>query len=336
MRTLLSRPSCVLVAILILSSVVSLAAARSTSSQPIVGDSFPTRLQIVIDPAEFEAFVDGFMKDAMADYRIPGVTFAAVKDGEIYLLKGYGFANLEEQVPVDPEMHLFRVASISKLFVATAIMQLYERGQIDLNDDVNKYLRDFQIPDDGLGPISFADLLAHSSGLEGAIENRTDQASAYVSLETYISRHHPRRNAPAGETIEYSNLGYDLMGYLVQEISGQPFAEYVEQNLFRPLTMDRSTFEQVLPDRLAGDVAQRYQFANGAFSPLGLMYINETPAGGLYSTAQDMAAFMIAHLQDGNYQDAQILSPADSQLLLIRSIDMPATTGAADIAIWVP
>jgi len=267
------------------------------------------------DKAEFEAFVDAYMKDAMAENHIPGVTFVMVKDGEIFLMKGYGFANLEDQIPVDPQRHIFRVASISKSFVATAIMQLYERGQIDLNGDVNKYLKDFQIPEDGLGPVTFQNLLTHSSGFEGTVENYTDQTSAYVPLETYISQHHPHRYVLPGQTIQYSNLSYDLMGYLVQEITGQPFAQYIDQNIFKPLGMNRSSFEQFLPPQLTSDVAQQYEYANGVFRPLARIYINETPAGGLYTTAQDMAAFMIAHLQDGQYRDTQILNAATAQLM---------------------
>jgi CubicO group peptidase (beta-lactamase class C family) len=176
-------------------------------------------------------------------------------------------------------------------------------------------LKDFQIPEDGLGIVTFQNLLTHSSGFEGTVENYTDQTSAYVPLETYISQHHPHRYVLPGQTIQYSNLSYDLMGYLVQEITGQPFAQYIDQNIFKPLGMNRSSFEQVLPPQLTSDVAQQYEYANGVFTPLARIYINETPAGGLYTTAQDMAAFMIAHLQDGQYRDTQILNAATAQLM---------------------
>ena len=128
MYAFVKHPAHVFLTMLALSCLVSPTAARSTSAQLVASDVSRSSSQTVIEPGEFETFVDGFMKDAMAEYHIPGVTFAAVKDGEIYLLKGYGFADLEGQIPVDPQRHVFRVASISKLFVATAIMQLYERG----------------------------------------------------------------------------------------------------------------------------------------------------------------------------------------------------------------
>jgi CubicO group peptidase (beta-lactamase class C family) len=267
------------------------------------------------DKAEFEAFVDAFMKDAMAEYHFPGATFVMVKDGEIFLMKGYGLASVQDRMPVDPQKHIFRAASISKPFVATAIMQLYEQGRIGLDDDVNKYLKAFQIPDNGLGPVTFHHLLTHTSGFEGTVASYTDQPSAYVPLETYISQHHPHRYTLPGETIQYSNLGYDLMGYIVQEITAQPFEQYMDQNIFKPLGMNRSSFEQVLPTEWSGDVVQQYQYEHGGYTPLARIYINEVPAGGLYTTAQDMAAFMIAHLQNGRYRDTQLLSAAAAQLM---------------------
>jgi CubicO group peptidase (beta-lactamase class C family) len=312
-RILVTRLSLVILLFTTLVSLV-LTASQGVRANPAtrvstMGQGGPT------DKAEFEAFVDAYMKDAMAENHIPGVTFVMVKGGEIFLMKGYGFANLENQIPVDPQRHIFRVASISKLFVATAIMQLFEQGQIGLNDDVNKYLKAFQIPDNGLGPLTFPNLLTHSSGFEGTVESYTAQPSAYVPLETYISQRRPHRYALPGQTIQYSNLSYDLMGYLVQEITGQPFGLYVDQNIFKPLGMNRSSFEQVLPPQLTGDVAQQYEYANGDITPLARIYIGETPAGGLYTTAQDMAAFMIAHLQDGQYRDTQILKAATAQLM---------------------
>ena len=99
----------------------------------------------VNDPQEFEAFVDNFLSKEMSKNHVPGAVISVVKDGQLFFAKGYGYANLEKKIPVEADKTLFRVASLSKLFTATAAMQLYERGKLDLDADVNKYLTDLQI-----------------------------------------------------------------------------------------------------------------------------------------------------------------------------------------------
>jgi len=96
------------------------------------------------EPQELEAFVDNFFNEQMSKTHVPGAVISVVKDGKLFFAKGYGYANLEKKIPVEADKTLFRVASLSKLFTATAAMQLYERGQLDLDADVNQYL-DFEL-----------------------------------------------------------------------------------------------------------------------------------------------------------------------------------------------
>ncbi len=97
------------------------------------------------DPAELETFLDVFFAEKMEELHIPGAAFVMVKDGEVFFTKGYGYADLENQIPVDPEKTIFRVGSVSKLFTATAAMQLVEQGVLGLDTDINQYLTNFQI-----------------------------------------------------------------------------------------------------------------------------------------------------------------------------------------------
>jgi len=130
------------------------------------------------DPAELESFFDAFLADQMAEAHIAGAAVAVVKDGELFFSKGYGYADVEHGVTVDPQTTLFRIASITKLFTWTAVMQLVEQGRLDLNADIDTYL-DFRIPatlgdedeeDDEdarpLAPITLAHLLTHTAGFE--------------------------------------------------------------------------------------------------------------------------------------------------------------------------
>jgi hypothetical protein len=105
--------------------------------------------------ADLEAFLDGVIASQMRSHQIASVTLSVVKDGELFFAKGYGYADREARLPVDAERTLFRPGSISKLFTWTAVMQLVERGKIDLDADVNQYLSDFQIPDTFPEPITY-------------------------------------------------------------------------------------------------------------------------------------------------------------------------------------
>jgi len=268
------------------------------------------------DPKELEAFLDQYMTEKMQELHIPNASLTIVKDGEIFLSKGYGYADYERNIPVDPQKHVFRIASTSKSFVATAIMQLVDQGKIKLNDDINTYLTNFKLEDIGAQPVTIHDILSHSGGLDDRIyDSYTEDSAELQPLAAWFPANHPRRSTPPGLVSRYSNSGYNLLGYVVQQVSGMPFSQYVAEHIFAPLGMQRSSFEQVLPPALASDLAKRYDYSDGAFQPVPSIYLNEVPAGGMYSTANDMAAYMIAHLQNGRYRDARILSEASAQAM---------------------
>lgn len=259
-----------------------------------------------------EAFLDGIITARMDENNITAVTLSLVKDGEVILCRGYGYTVLEEGEPVEPDRTLFRMGSTSKLFTWTALMQLVEKGELDLKEDVNTYL-DFEIPSrllDGskAEPITPAHLLTHTPGFEDVGTGLfVSSPEEMVSLEEYLRRNVPARVFPPGEVMAYSNYGTALAGYLVQKISGQPFEEYVEEHFFVPLDMEHSTFRQPLPEKLAPHLVQAYNYAGGEYYRGGFEYISGSPAGSMSSTASDMANFMLAHLQEGSLGEERIL-----------------------------
>lgn len=139
------------------------------------------------DPLELEAFLDAYFAEQMAALHIPGVTFVLVKDGDIFFAKGYGYADLKNQVPYHPDETVFWAASIAKIFSVVGVLQLYEQGLIHLDDDVNGYLVDFQIPDDYPQPIPFHSLLIHTDGFEARIIG--DAARTPAELRALHARH---------------------------------------------------------------------------------------------------------------------------------------------------
>lgn len=270
------------------------------------------------NPDELEAFFDGFIHNQMVQQNIVGVTLSVVQDGEILLLKGYGYADLEQRSPVNPAKTLFRPGSTAKLLTWTAVMQLAEQGKLDLDADLNSYL-DFEIPGYLYGagrtaklePVTLRHLLTHTPGFEDQGSGLfVLKAEEVATLEDYLKNNIPARVYPPGEVMAYSNYGAALAGYIVELVSGLSFAEYVEKNIYEPLAMQNSTFRQPLPDQMAPNMAEAYKFFNGQYYQGSFEFISALPAGSMSSTAEDMAKFMIAHLQNGRFGETRILEEA--------------------------
>lgn len=265
--------------------------------------------------------MDGLVSAQMKAYHIPGATVAVVKDGRIVLCKGYGYADIDERRKVAANQTIFRVGSISKLFIWTAAMQLFEQGKLDLDADVNIYLSGFQIPATFEKPITFKNLMSHTPGFEDlATGGRlfVHNASDIISQEEYLKERMPARVRPPGELTAYSNYGSALAAYIVERVSGMPFEEYVQENILLPLDMKNTTFQQPPPPDLATQTARGYLYRNYAFSEEPFEFLQVWPAGSMSSTSEDMAKFMIAHLQNGRYDGRRILEEATAKRMHSR------------------
>jgi CubicO group peptidase (beta-lactamase class C family) len=259
------------------------------------------------DRAELEGFVDGAMRALMQTHQVPGATISVVADGEIIFAKGYGYADVERRVPVDARTTMFRIASISKLFTWTALMQLVERGEVDLEKNVNAYL-DFEIPRTFPQPITAKHLLTHTAGFEDRYRGLfASGIEDLAPLGEILANNLPARVTPPGQEAAYSNYSAALAGYIVERVSGMPFARYVEEKIYAPLDMAHSTFREPVPAELEPFLATGYVYRNGAFEAQEFEYDPAIADGAMSSSAADMARFMIAHLQDGRYGAQRIL-----------------------------
>ena len=262
---------------------------------------------------DLNAWLDGFMPIAIARGDIPGAVVVVVKDGQVLSERGYGYSNLDKKTKVDPKSTLFRPGSISKLFTWTALMQQVEQGKVDLNADVNKYI-DFKIPPYEGKPITVLNLMTHTPGFEEQVKDLiTLGEKTQVPYDTLLKRWTPNRIYAPGTTPAYSNYGASLAGYIVQRTSGEPFDAYLENHIFGPLGMAHSTFRQPLPANLKPMMSEGY--VSGKDKPYGYEFVNAGPAGALAATGDDMAKFMIAHLQNGQ----GILQPQTAQLMHSRA-----------------
>ncbi len=307
----------------------------SPSEQPDTPLTTPTRPERgkPADLEELQGFVNQFFEQQRSREKIPGIAITIVQDGEIVLSEGYGYANLEEKIPVNPDRTLFRVASLSKLFTDTAVMQLYEQGLLDLDADVNTYLDEFEIDNGYPEPITTANLLTQTEGTSQrligiGVRNEND----LEPLAAFIPENMPVFDRKPGEVYSYSNMGVTLAGYLVQEISETPFIDYIEANLFEPLGMTRSTFLQPPPPLLWEDLATGYQYkkSRNEFESVPYLYLNIFPAAAMSTTVTDMAHFMIAHLQGGEYEQERILESRTVELMHKQHfVHFPGLPGSA-------
>jgi len=298
--------------------VVLLACPVSLSRAVDRAGSAPTAASALTDPVELESFFDGAMAALLEAHHVAGGTVSVVKDGELFFAKGYGLADAEKGTPVDPETSMFRIASVSKLFAWTAVMQLWEQGKVDLNADVNSYL-DFSLPATFSKPVTLTNLLTHTAGFEDRAKGLFAAGPEDMApLGRVLAANIPARVLPPGEVASYSNYGAGLAGYIVQRVSGQPFEEYVEDHIFGPLWMVHSSFRQPVQDELIADLAIGHAWRGGRHEGQAFEYDPAVADGAMSTSAVDMARFMIAHLQDGRYGDGRILEEATARRMHSR------------------
>jgi CubicO group peptidase (beta-lactamase class C family) len=288
-------------------TIVDSSAARKNGSTRLVQVSTPA-----LDRSDVEPWLDGFMSLALARTDIAGATVAIVKDGQVVLTKGYGYADVAHRVSVNADRHLFRIASITKLFTWTAVMQQVEQGNIDLDADINRYL-DFRVPPYKGKPLTMRHLMTQSAGFELVIGDLISAHPVQEDLGGMLKRWIPDRIYLPGTTPTYSNYGAGLAGYIVERVSGEKFDSYVENHILHPLGMTRSTTRQPPPTALSKDLSKGYVVASGQPSPYE--YLAYSPAGAMSSTAGDMARFMIAHLNDGALGPNRILRSETAELM---------------------
>jgi CubicO group peptidase (beta-lactamase class C family) len=217
-------------------------------------------------PAEVDHLLQSI---ATGEY--PGAAIGVVRDGQPILLKGYGRADVEKGVP-NTSATLFRIGSVTKSFTAIAILQLVERGQLSLDDPVSRYLPDFPRSDE----IRIRNLLSHTAGVPD-----------FVSYEQ--AKNMPLEFQP-GTRINYSNTGYNMLGMILEKVTGRKYEEYLGENIFRPAGMTHSGYDRrrELPGRARGYLLDE----KGVYQPIPAGDVTGAfAAGGLYSNVEDLVCF---------------------------------------------
>lgn len=303
-RLLMLRPRAGLVAafLFIASSVPDAARAQLPARDRAPG----CQLQ---DARALEQFIDERFGRKLAELRVPGGVFVAVRDGRILLSKAYGVADLAHDRPVSAESTMFFVGSVSKPVTATAVMQLVEQGRLALDGSVNRYLDRFALDSAFPEPVRLWHVLTHTAGFDilhiGMAAHTRDQVEP---LGEHLARRMPPRVDPPGVNYAYSNYGYGLLGHLVEATSGQSFPDYTRSNIFEPLGMRHSSFDAPYDDPRR---AKSYEWDadRQAYRELPPAYFHIAPSVGLMASGHDMARFLIAHLNGGTLDGQRVLRP---------------------------
>ena len=272
------------------------------------------------NPDVVEAFVDGAVKPLMQQEHSPSGVVAVMQGGELIFAKGYGYIDIEKRIPVDAETSMFRPGSISKLFTWVSVMQLVEQGKLDIDTDVNDYLAQFKVKDTFPGqPVTLRHIMTHTAGFENGTYGYliVSDPDRIMPLAAALERYQPERVVPPGTRVAYSNWATALAGLIVANVSGMEFNDYVEKNIFAPLGMTHSTFDEPLPPNLEPFMAKAYAYEAGKYEERAYEIIsNFGPAGAAAVSAPDMVKFARALLNGGEYAGARILRPETLQQML--------------------
>jgi len=269
------------------------------------------------------ADIDENITKIMKQIGIPSISACIIKNNSIVWYKGYGYYDIffKKKPTADTD---YLAGSVSKAITATALMQLYEQNKFKLDDDVSKYLpfilRNPNYPDE---PITFEMLLSHQSSLseESSIKTLivTNMVAAFRSYKEYLvpggrwydpslwTTNHP------GEAFNYSDLGFGILSYLVEILSGQSFNEYCKQHIFKPLNMYNTSFK--LRDLKRSNIAVPYLNVKNGFLRLPRYTVPISGAGGLITSINDISHFLIAHMNGGVYNDVRILNESSVNLM---------------------
>ena len=276
---------------------------------------------------DIESIVDGIMADKIGTIS-PGASVVIVKDGEIVFCKGYGVSDIEAGTPVSGTDTIFEIGSVTKLFTWTALMQLVEEGKVNLQDDIREYIGYDRLDLSFEKPITVLDLMNHTAGFEENIsEMMTYDKEKIIPLEEWVSRaHQPKQVYEPGSTIAYSNFSTDIAGLIIQLQSGMRYEDYLQEHIFTPLGMDKSTAYadyHHLP-HIVENKGKGYGLDKNGFTLLPECFLSEAPAGSITSTAENMGRFMIAHLNDEETAPYSLFSSAETlQEMHTASFDTP-------------
>lgn len=246
-------------------------------------------------PADKREQIEKTISSFMSRQNIPALTVAIVQDNQIRFVGAYGITDLENFVPTK-SVTIFRIASVSKPVTAVAAMQLVEKGKLDLDAPVQKYVPGFPVKQ---FPITTRQLLGHLSGVRHYRAGEGERTARYNTLTDALTlfKDDPLENEP-GTRFLYTTYGYTLLGAVIEGASGMSFEDYMREHVFKPAGMTRTRLDDIfaiIPNRARGYTPRVFAQLDGNYrNPVLMDSSYKYPGGGFVSTAEDMGRFAIA------------------------------------------
>lgn len=290
-----------------------------------------------VEPTSYDT-IDAYIEEQMERLNIPGVSSAIVEGGRIVHMGGFGRARPRGNAPT-PQTP-FSIASLTKSFTALAVMQLVEAGAVDLDAPIQRYLPWFRVADlRSSAQMTVRHLLNQTSGIptsagEPSLDDLDDSPGAVERQARALSTLVLTR--PVGSAFEYSNANYQLLGLIIEAVCDEPYVDYVQTHILTPLDMNHTYTSQTIARQNGLAVGHRYWFAF-PFATLNLSIPSGAlPGGGLISSAEDMARYLIAHLNGGRYGNVHILSGAGIDTLHDGAASLGAEALPAELRLVRP
>ena len=271
----------------------------------------PGDYSYVVDYAEYR------IHQLMKQHHLPSVAVALIDDQDTVWQEAFGLANLEKKQPAEPDT-VYRLWSVAKAYTAVETLRLVEDGLVDLDTPITEYIPDFALQSRFLdsGPITIRSILTHRSGLPRNGCHRVD-LNPNVLSDLVTSLKDCYQTYPVGYRYRYSNVGFNLLGYLIEEIRGEPFPNYLRNELFLPIGMENTTFLRMhLPAQ--AEVAPGYEFYEGEDYPYEQGDITNVASGNLYATIEDMGKFVQFIFRDGEANGVKLLAPETLQEMFVE------------------
>jgi CubicO group peptidase (beta-lactamase class C family) len=291
------------------------AVARAESRAPALDEPDPHATAIPAVRIEtLPEVIDEAVPALLQQHHIVGAALAVVHDGRVVALRGYGKPTVESPHDLDPSRTVLRIGSVTKIFTAAAALQLAERGLLDLDRDIRDYLPDVPIR----YPTTTRQLLTHTAGFDEKFGGGYTESARHLQPLADHVRRYARQIKPPGGAYSYSNTNYSVAGLIIERRAGVRYEDYLARHLFEPLGMSATTAEQ--PGGI--EVARGYEWRGGRHEPLAFRFTQSGPAGGVTTSAADMARLMIAFLSEGALEGRRVLS-ADSARALLTAQFVP-------------
>ena len=270
-----------------------------------------------LDVKALQRDIDGAVQKCMEAEHLPGAALVVVHDGRTIVKQGYGSANVDKELPVDPDKTIFRIGSISKALTLLTLTRLIDSNRLGLEYDVGHYIDGIENPSSFSQPITMFNLLTHTSGLDQIGIGRhvydfarplQERKSMRPSLIEFLQDRNLRRVTPAGRQYRYDTYGTTLAGAIIARVTGKRYAEAMKSEMFAPLGMERAAVE--VQDEHFADRAIGYGWSNNRYIEQPYEVYVTTPASSIDATVADMGRLLEALTSDGANQHGRLFSPA--------------------------